>query len=270
MPGKRRAATLLVANRRTREALPAGFATEVVELVENGVDLSLWQAPDTPAERAADATTTFVYMGRLVDWKAVDLVAAGLRAGAHEGADAPLDPRRRQRARPGSRRSPLRSACRTTRCCRAPSISPAGCRRRSARPDCTRPMRWSCRACSSAAARSCSRRCRLAKPVIATAWGGPLDYLDAELRPAGRAAITRGHRRRLRRSDVRAGRLARRCAGASARVALRGCGASSIGKSRSIACSISMPTQCGDRAARRHRAPTPLALPDIDPQGTHQ
>ena len=53
MPGKRRAATLLVANRRTRDALPAGVCANVVEMVENGVDLSLWQPPIVIRETAA-------------------------------------------------------------------------------------------------------------------------------------------------------------------------------------------------------------------------
>ncbi len=47
MPGKRRAAMLLVANGRTRAALAVPTQGRVAELVENGVDLSLW----TPLDR---------------------------------------------------------------------------------------------------------------------------------------------------------------------------------------------------------------------------
>jgi glycosyltransferase involved in cell wall biosynthesis len=72
VPGKRRAAALLVANQRTRQALPRGTCPRVIELVENGVDLTLFRPPadarpDRPRPR-------FVFLGRLVDWKGVDLL----------------------------------------------------------------------------------------------------------------------------------------------------------------------------------------------------
>ncbi len=71
-PGKRRAAAILVANRRTRDALPAGVAAcNVIELPENGVDLPLWQGRSA---RADSSVVRFVFLGRLVDWKAVDLL----------------------------------------------------------------------------------------------------------------------------------------------------------------------------------------------------
>jgi glycosyltransferase involved in cell wall biosynthesis len=72
MPGKLRAAALLVANDRTARALPKGVRGRVTTLVENGVDLSLW----TPVERVPDPTgiTRFAFTGRLVDWKAVDIL----------------------------------------------------------------------------------------------------------------------------------------------------------------------------------------------------
>src|ERR1700722_9511275 len=41
LPGKRRADLILVANRRTQDALPLGIAGRVVELVENGVDFAI-------------------------------------------------------------------------------------------------------------------------------------------------------------------------------------------------------------------------------------
>ncbi|MCJ8278484.1 MAG: glycosyltransferase, partial [Rivularia sp. ALOHA_DT_140] len=75
MPGKLQAKVLLVANERTKQALPSGSKGTVLKLVENGVDLSVWQH-----NRLAKATaineneTRFVFIGRLVDWKAVDLL----------------------------------------------------------------------------------------------------------------------------------------------------------------------------------------------------
>jgi glycosyltransferase involved in cell wall biosynthesis len=90
IPGKRKATTLLVANQRTREALPKGIRGKVIELVENGVDLSIWkQQPQnlcSELDKSLEETKTqhlgqmsqkptkFVFVGRLVDWKAVDLL----------------------------------------------------------------------------------------------------------------------------------------------------------------------------------------------------
>jgi glycosyltransferase involved in cell wall biosynthesis len=72
VPGKRRATLLLVANQRTREALPRGLCPNVVEFVENGVDLALWRPGAAP--RPATADPTFCYVGRLVALKACDLM----------------------------------------------------------------------------------------------------------------------------------------------------------------------------------------------------
>ncbi len=72
IPGKMRANALLVANDRTRRSLPAGVKGEVITLVENGVDLSIWK--EEPRHRAANPVAIFAYVGRLVGWKAVDLL----------------------------------------------------------------------------------------------------------------------------------------------------------------------------------------------------
>ena len=178
VPGKRRAATLIVANRRTREALPAGLATEVVELVDNGVDLSLWQAPDSPAVHVADAITTFVYMGRLVDWKAVDLI---VRAFAQARTKAPM---RLCILGDGSERARLEELAATLGLPHDPALPgaihfagwlpQAECAARLREADAlVLPSLLECGGAVVLEAMS------LAKPVIATAWGGPLDYLDA-------------------------------------------------------------------------------------------
>lgn len=72
LPGKRRAATLLVANERTRQALPAHVRGRVVDLVENGVNLDLWQA----GERRPDPErpVRFVFAGRFEHWKGIALL----------------------------------------------------------------------------------------------------------------------------------------------------------------------------------------------------
>ncbi|NJM45898.1 MAG: glycosyltransferase family 4 protein [Alkalinema sp. RU_4_3] len=86
MPGKKKAALLLVANQRTRQALPQGVCQNVVEMVENGVDLSVWESADRVA-KPDSAVTRYAFMGRLVHWKAVDLL---LEAFTTAAAQAPI------------------------------------------------------------------------------------------------------------------------------------------------------------------------------------
>src|SRR5690606_30187108 len=105
--GKLRADALLVANRRTARALPSGARGEVIELVENGVDLDVWDAPDDARpDSEADGLTRFVFLGRLVDWKAVDLlldafarVVAEVPARLEIVGDGPMRPMLEARAR---------------------------------------------------------------------------------------------------------------------------------------------------------------------------
>jgi glycosyltransferase involved in cell wall biosynthesis len=89
IPGKKLADILLVANPRTRQALPVGIRGRVIELVENGVDLSLWKPKPLDQftlkqlSRSEEATsentvTRFVFIGRLVNWKGVDLLLRAL------------------------------------------------------------------------------------------------------------------------------------------------------------------------------------------------
>lgn len=76
LPGKRQAAAILVSNTRTREALPRGCDRNVIELVENGVDLNLFNEDRLPPRThgVRGTRTRFAFVGRLVDWKAVDLL----------------------------------------------------------------------------------------------------------------------------------------------------------------------------------------------------
>ncbi|MGA2848357.1 MAG: glycosyltransferase family 4 protein [Terracidiphilus sp.] len=76
LPGKKQASVVLVANDRTRRALPSGLRGRVIEMAENGIDIGVWQG--TPG-RAEGAASRFVFMGRLVDWKVVDVVIRALK-----------------------------------------------------------------------------------------------------------------------------------------------------------------------------------------------
>ena len=74
--GKMHASVLLVANERTRSALPRGVRGEIIELPENGVDLTIWSF-DANRVVSTDAPR-FVFVGRLVGWKRLDLVLHAL------------------------------------------------------------------------------------------------------------------------------------------------------------------------------------------------
>lgn len=76
MPGKLEAQVLLVANERTRQALPAGYRGRVITVVENGVDLDLWQKPQRTSR---DGPIRFIFSGRLVDFKGIDFLLQAMR-----------------------------------------------------------------------------------------------------------------------------------------------------------------------------------------------
>ncbi len=178
MPGKRRAATLLVANSRTRDALPEGTCQNIRELAENGVDLSLWRPRGSTSEHPHAEVVTFVFMGRLVGWKAVDLLLLAFAKARSEAA------MRLWILGDGESRSGLhalagRLGLATDDSQQASTVhftgwlSQAECMERLNAADClVLPSILECGGAVVLEAMS------LAKPVIATAWGGPLDYLD--------------------------------------------------------------------------------------------
>ena len=73
LPRKIQAEILLVANDRTKQALPSGVRGKIIELVENGVDFSVWRS-DSTASKQSNQQVHFVFLGRLADWKGVDLL----------------------------------------------------------------------------------------------------------------------------------------------------------------------------------------------------
>jgi glycosyltransferase involved in cell wall biosynthesis len=195
MPGKRRAATLIVANRRTREALPAGPGHRGRRARGERRRPEPVAGARHPAEHAADATTTFVYMGRLVDWKAVDLV---VQAFAQARTKVPM---RLWILGDGSERGRLEALAVALGLPHDPVLPgaihfagwlpQAECAARLHEADAlVLPSLLECGGAVVLEAMS------LAKPVIATAWGGPLDYLDADcgllVEPRSREAIVEG------------------------------------------------------------------------------
>ena len=178
MPGKRKAAFLLVANSLTRRSLPAGVCQRIAEIVENGVDLTLWRPGAAETQVASpDDPVTFLFLGRLVDWKSVDLLLYA------------FDRVRRQTAArllivgDGSERARLEALAGELHLTSADEaagsvtfkgwLSQSDAAQLLRRVDClVLPSLLECGGAVVLEAMSA------AKPVIATAWGGPTDYLD--------------------------------------------------------------------------------------------
>ena len=166
IPGKRRADIVLVANARTREALPSGISGRVVELVENGVDLSIWEP-----SRSGDASDTvrFIFVGRLIDWKAVDIVLSAMprlefRASLEIVGDGPM----RESWQNLAEQLRLGSIVQFTG-----FLPQQACALRLQQADVlVLPSLFECGGAVVLEAMA------MGLPVIATAWGGPTDYLD--------------------------------------------------------------------------------------------
>lgn len=77
IPGKRKANIILVSNERTAKALPLGCTARTVQLVANAIDTSIWKPPEQPRNYNA-GPISFTFLGRLVDFKGVDLVLDAL------------------------------------------------------------------------------------------------------------------------------------------------------------------------------------------------
>jgi len=181
LPGKKRASVLLVANHRTRAGLPSGVRGHVFELPENGVDLAQWQAGFTPA-----ISGRFVFVGRLVAWKALDIVLHALTQ-THEATldiigDGPMLSRWQTLAADLDleQRVKFHGWLPQSDCARIIARSTA----------LVLPSLYECGGAVVLEAMA------MAKPVIATAWGGPVDYLDDScgilIPPTSRKALVDG------------------------------------------------------------------------------
>ena len=167
LPGKRDAAVVLVANARTRAALPNGLHGKVLEVVENGVDLDQW----APAVDNATQTSSsrFLFIGRLVDWKALDIVLQAIATTPGAMLEVIGD---------GSMRSPWQQLALDLGI--QDRVLFSGWRSQA---ECAQQLRTACALvlpslfeCGGAVVLEAMA---MAKPVIATAWGGPVDYLDS-------------------------------------------------------------------------------------------
>ena len=182
--GKQKAAVILVANQRTRDALPLGLEGRVVELPENGVDTTQWLGAAAEPEKPSSAR--FVFMGRLVDWKALDIVLDALKLVVRAELDVIGD---------GPQRATWESHALAAGV--GDRVRFRGWLRQE---ECAVFLRGSCALllpsiyeCGGAVVLEAMA---MSVPVIATAWGGPLDYLDSNcgilLQPESRNALVVG------------------------------------------------------------------------------
>jgi glycosyltransferase involved in cell wall biosynthesis len=166
LPGKKHASIVLVANERTRRSLPSGIRGKVIEFVENGIDVDIWQSA---RGTIVNAVPRFVFIGRLVDWKAVDIAIRALQSVSSAELDIIGD-------------GPMRDAWRSL-------AAELGLKDRVhfrgwlTQSECANrllnsvalvlPSLYECGGAVVLEAMA------MGKPVIATRWGGPADYLDA-------------------------------------------------------------------------------------------
>ena len=165
--GKKHAVLLLVANPRTRLALPACVQGQVIEIPENGVDLRIWSLPVEAIPPSTPAR--FVFVGRLVDWKRLDFVLHALAVTPSAQLEIIGD-------------GPMRStwSALSENLGIADRVHWLGWR---PQPECAAilqgatalllPSIYECGGAVVLEAMACGI------PAIATAWGGPADYLDA-------------------------------------------------------------------------------------------
>lgn len=199
IPGKRRAGLLLVANERTRAALPRICKSPVDLLVENGVDLELWRTKKSlegAHQPPNNGPCVFVFMGRLVDWKAVDLL---LEAFAQ---CSPTSNRQLLIVGDGPERSALEDLADRLGLLNKDSTGQAAvsflgwldqqeCAKVLGKADAMiLPSLMECGGAVVLEAMAAGL------PVIATDWGGPADYLDERcgilVKPSGKDCFTTG------------------------------------------------------------------------------
>jgi glycosyltransferase involved in cell wall biosynthesis len=189
LPGKRQASLILVANRRTRDALPNAIKGRVVELVENGVDFSVWcGAPDRITSNE-NGSVHFVFVGRLVDWKAIEIILEATRRVHCDVAisleiigEGPM----RNTWQDLAERMGLSDIVTFSGW-----LSQQDCARRLQQADVfLLPSLFECGGAVVLEAMA------MGLPVIATAWGGPVDYLDDScgmlVQPSSREALIAG------------------------------------------------------------------------------
>jgi glycosyltransferase involved in cell wall biosynthesis len=190
LPGKKHASIVLVANERTRRSLPSGIRGKVIEFVENGIDVGIWQSAQGAT---VNAVPRFVFIGRLVDWKAVDVAIRALQSVSSAEldiiGDGPTqDAWRSLAAELGMKDRVHFSGWLTQSECANHLLNSVAL---------VLPSLYECGGAVVLEAMA------MGKPVIATRWGGPADYLDAScgvlVEPESYAGLVAGFAKAMQR-----------------------------------------------------------------------
>jgi glycosyltransferase involved in cell wall biosynthesis len=187
IPGKRLARFILVANHRTQQALPIGIKGQVVEMVENGVDFNIWRTKTFT--NLPGPTVRFIFIGRLIDWKAVEIVIeamARLQGQISASFEVIGDGPMRKDWEHAAHQMGLAQTVKFSG-----FMSQQDCADRLKNADVlVLPSLFECGGAVVLEAMA------VGVPVVATAWGGPLDYLDEScgilVTPDSREALIAG------------------------------------------------------------------------------
>jgi glycosyltransferase involved in cell wall biosynthesis len=184
-PGKKYASILLVANERSRQALPSCARGKVLMLSENGVDLATWSLPRSHTG-LTHQPARFVFIGRLIGWKGVDLLIEALASLPDVHLEVIGD---------GPMRGPWQKVAEESgvsgRVVFSGWLSQRNCALRlQSAIALVLPSTYECGGAVVLEALA------TATPVIATRWGGPMDYLDETcgvmVEPSSREALVQG------------------------------------------------------------------------------
>ena len=173
LPGKRPAWMLLAANERTEAALRLYHTRCMPDRIsENGVDFKTWAPPSAPRPSASGAPVRFIFAGRLVAWKGVDLLLSAwatlprdLKAELVIIGDGPVRAALERRCRQLDPQRPVRFAGWMCHADVAQELAQADVL--------VHPALRESGGSSVLEAMAC------ALPVIACDWGGPSEYVDA-------------------------------------------------------------------------------------------
>ena len=201
-PGRLRADSLIVAHPQTREALPKGVRGVIYDgISDSGVDMSIWGVRRKRPRIPGDESIRFAYMGRLVDWKGVDLLLDAFRLVADRSGSARLEILGDGPDRPSLEAQAGRLGIRD-RIEFVGWVSAAeGASRLESADVFILP---SLRECGGAVLLEAMA---LGLPCIATRWGGPGSFHQRLDRHPGRAVLSRRVHRRAGRRDAAPGRL---------------------------------------------------------------
>lgn len=173
-PAKLRATVLLVANERTRLALPDPNLHQIETLVENGIDFNLWTGRKRKATTSPVGSLKLIYMGRFIKLKGVDITLHAVCLARAQGREVTLE-----LVGDGEEREKLEQL--TSDLGLQDHVTFHGFQPQQAcatiMAECDALVLNSLRECGGAVVLEAMAT---GIPVVASAWGGPMDYITRE------------------------------------------------------------------------------------------